>query len=128
MEQQGKKKDNGGYLYKNDKKQSAKSPDWRGKVTWKGEELLISGWIDAAKGGDMISLALTDPSTLPPKGSPAGSGSSQGVSQPPAQGGHSSFAKPAPAAPAAQAVPANSSKDDSFDDLDDLERMFNSND
>lgn len=76
---------NKGYLYPNEKKQE-RQPDFRGKLNLDGKEWLISGW---NKGGEgMISLSLTDPSTLPAKqGGTQGQAPSSGGSAPAAKSG-----------------------------------------
>ena len=127
MEQgQVKKKDSGGYLYRNADKRSAKSPDWRGKVTWKGEELLISGWNDPSR-GDMISISLTDPATLPPR---PDSGAPRQAAAPAATGPQGAFApggqRPQQAPSPAPSQSSGGGVDDAFDDLDDLEKLFKS--
>lgn len=60
-----------GYLYPVDKK-SDRSPDFRGKGQFSGHEMLVSAWWRETAGVQGLSLSLTDPATLPPKGAPAG--------------------------------------------------------
>lgn len=119
MEQQRGKKDNGGYLFRNKNKASDKQPDYRGKINVNGKEMLISGWIRMQEGEEMISLSLTDPSTLPPKAAGAGAPAAAGAFARPAAPAAAAAAKPA-AAPA-----ANKPKDDGYSELDDLDGLFN---
>lgn len=63
---------NQGYLFPN-KKAHDRQPDFRGRVNVSGKEFLLSGWIRPKDGEEMISISVTDPSTLPPR---AGQGAS----------------------------------------------------
>lgn len=124
MEQQGAKKDNSGYLFPNNNKKSEKQPDFRGKITINGKEMLISGWKKGNEG--MITVAITDPDTLPAR--PADGKSSQGGFSPsaaPSQGntGSGSSFKGTPNTPAPS--PAQDKAPDGYDDeLDDLFKDF----
>jgi uncharacterized protein (DUF736 family) len=52
-------KDGKGYLFKNTKKMSEKSPDFNGAIQINGIEYKFSGWKSKAKSGmDYISLSL----------------------------------------------------------------------
>lgn len=81
------KGNNKGYLFPNKKAHDAQ-PDFRGKLTVDGKEWLVSGWEREKDGERMISLAVTDPSALPPRKAPP---SGQGAAPAPASA-------PAPAA------------------------------
>lgn len=114
------KRDNSGYLFENKQKTSEKQPDFRGKVTIKGTEFLISGWRRNKDGELMISLAVTDPSTLPQKegnaklntgAKPVNVGKPNGIS------GGAGSQVPMPVTNAGK-------KDDGFPDLDDLDDLF----
>lgn len=71
-------KDNSGYLFPNENKANEKQPDYRGKLTKDGKEWLVSGWKRMKDGKEMISFSLTDPNSLPQRGS--GAPRSQGAS------------------------------------------------
>ncbi|MDI6976640.1 hypothetical protein [Serratia sp. Se-RSBMAAmG] len=58
---------NTGYLFPNEKKND-RQPDFRGKATIEGKEFLISAWKRDKDGAEILSLSITDPSTLPPVG------------------------------------------------------------
>lgn len=58
---------NTGYLFPNEKKND-RQPDFRGKATIEGKEFLISAWKRDKDGTSILSLSITDPSTLPPVG------------------------------------------------------------
>ena len=113
----GERKGDGGYLFPNNKT-NPKQPDWRGKATINGKEMLVSGWNRDTPDGQMISFSFTDPASLPPRGQGQGGQGNQ-------QGGQS--AAPQRQAPAAQPVvaptsqqPAPNYEQSLLDDLDDL--------
>lgn len=125
-QQQQRKKENGGYLYKNAKK-SEKQPDWRGKINIGGKEWLISGWTRSQNGEEMISLALTDPATLPQR--PQGSGAPATAAGPFAknQGAKAPTPSAAPAAFNPSGAGAGSPSQDDLEDLDSLFQGFDGN-
>ena len=106
----GERKGDVGYLFEN-KKTNPKQPDWRGKATINGKEMLVSGWNRDTPDGTMISFSFTDPATLPQR--PA-----QGQGSAPAQGASRPAAAPAPAA--TPAAPTANYEQSLLDDLDDL--------
>lgn len=52
------KRDNSGVLFKNDKKEEAKHPDYKGNIKVGGQEYWISAWIKEGKSGKFMSLAM----------------------------------------------------------------------
>lgn len=125
MEQQKQqKRENGGYLFRNADKRTDKQPDFRGKMNISGKEWLISGWTRTKDGAEMISISLTDPSTLPardpgaaPKTSAAGPfAKNQGSTTP-------SAAPKSFQPPSAKSAPAPAASN--YDDLEDLDNLFN---
>lgn len=44
-------KDNSGALFKNDRKESDKHPDYQGSCVINGEELWMSAWLKTSEGG-----------------------------------------------------------------------------
>jgi hypothetical protein len=52
------KKDNSGVLFKNDKKESANQPDYKGNITVAGVEYWLSAWIKEGKSGKFMGLAV----------------------------------------------------------------------
>ena len=54
-------KDNAGALFKNERKETEKHPDYRGEVTVAGEEYYISAWVTKSKKGTTyMSLKLKE--------------------------------------------------------------------
>jgi hypothetical protein len=59
---------NGGVLFRNNKRESEKAPDYRGDIDVAGVEYKIAGWIKtAANGSKFMSLALTRADTPKPE-------------------------------------------------------------
>ena len=53
------KKDNSGVLFKNDKKESEKHPDYKGNITVGGQDYWLSAWIKEGKDGSkFMSLSV----------------------------------------------------------------------
>ena len=52
-------RDNSGSLFKNDKKESEKHPDYTGNGMIDGKEYRLSAWIKIGKNGKFMSLAFT---------------------------------------------------------------------
>jgi uncharacterized protein (DUF736 family) len=51
---------NQGALFKNDKKESEKHPDYRGSINVDGTDFWLSAWIkESKKGGKFMSLSVT---------------------------------------------------------------------
>jgi hypothetical protein len=52
-------KENSGSLFKNTyKKPGEKTPDYRGTIRIRGEDIKLSGWIREGKSGKFLSLAV----------------------------------------------------------------------
>lgn len=51
---------NSGVLFRNDKKQSDKSPDYRGTINVEGQEFWLSAWLKTSKKNNkFMSLSIT---------------------------------------------------------------------
>ena len=53
------KRDNTGVLFKNDRKESEKHPDYKGSLIVGGQDYWLSAWIKEGKGGKFMGLALS---------------------------------------------------------------------
>jgi hypothetical protein len=58
-------KDNSGILFKNEKKQSDKHPDYKGNALIGGKLYWLAGWIKKGKKGTFLTLALTEKQSNP---------------------------------------------------------------
>ena len=53
------KRDNTGVLFKNDRKEEPKHPDYKGSLIVGGQEYWLSAWIKEGKSGKFMGLALS---------------------------------------------------------------------
>jgi len=67
------KKDNSGVLFKNDKIENERSPNYKGNITVGGQDFWLSAWIKEGKGGKFMGLALS-PKDQQQKAKPKSSG------------------------------------------------------
>lgn len=63
---ENKARDNSGVLFKNDKKEEAKHPDYKGSIMVEGTDYWLSAWIKEGKTGKFMGLALTPKDGQPP--------------------------------------------------------------
>lgn len=66
MENQREARNNSGVLFKNDKKESEKHPDYKGSMIVNGEDYWLSAWIKEGKNGKFMGLALSPKDDQPP--------------------------------------------------------------
>ena len=53
---------NRGVLFKNDRKETERQPDYTGKINVKGTEQRLAGWIRQSKAGkSFLSISVSDP-------------------------------------------------------------------
>lgn len=53
---------NRGTLFKNDKKETDKQPDYKGKINVNGKDFYLSAWIKTSKDGKkFMSLSVSEP-------------------------------------------------------------------
>ena len=53
------KKDNSGVLFKNDKIENERSPNYKGNITVGGQDYWLSAWIKEGKSGKFMGLAVS---------------------------------------------------------------------
>ena len=53
------KRDNSGVLFKSDKIENERSPQYKGNITVDGKDYWISAWIKEGKSGKFMGLALS---------------------------------------------------------------------
>ena len=62
------KMNNSGVLFKNDKKDTEKHPDYKGNIMVDGQEYWLSAWIKTGKTGKFMGLAVSPRDAQPPAG------------------------------------------------------------
>ena len=56
---------NRGSLFKNDKKETDKHPDYKGKINVGGTDYWLSAWIKEGKSGKFMSLSVSEMDSKP---------------------------------------------------------------
>lgn len=51
---------NRGVLFKNDKKESDKHPDYTGKINFDGKDMRLAAWIKEGQNGKFMSLTVSE--------------------------------------------------------------------
>ena len=75
MENDRQVRDNSGVLFRNDKRENEKAPNYKGNITVNGQDFWLSAWIKEGKGGKFMGLALSPKEQqAPQKSSPKSSG------------------------------------------------------
>ena len=65
------KRDNSGVLFKNDKKDNERAPEYKGNIMVDGNEYWISAWIKEGKSGKFMGLAVSPKDAQPSTSKPA---------------------------------------------------------
>ena len=63
-------RDNSGVLFKNDRKESANHPDYKGNGMVQGQEVWIDAWIKEGAKGKFMSLSIKPKEAKPAKQAP----------------------------------------------------------
>ena len=64
------KRNNSGVLFKNDKKENDRAPEYKGNIMVDGTEYWLSAWIKEGKSGKFMGLAVSPKDAQPPVGKP----------------------------------------------------------
>ena len=56
---------NRGVLFKNDRKESDRHPEYKGSINVNGEEFWLSSWVKDGKNGKFMSLSVTPKNDRP---------------------------------------------------------------
>jgi hypothetical protein len=60
------RRDNSGVLFKSDKKDNERAPDYKGNIMVDGQEYWLSAWIKEGKTGKFMGLAVSPRDAQPP--------------------------------------------------------------
>ena len=70
MENDRQNRDNSGVLFRNDKRQNVKAPNYKGNITVGGQDYWLSSWIKEGKSGKFMGLAVSPKEEYQPKQAP----------------------------------------------------------
>ena len=64
------RRDNSGVLFKSEKKDNERAPDYKGNIMVDGQEYWLSAWIKEGKTGKFMGLAVSPRDAQPPASKP----------------------------------------------------------
>jgi len=67
MENDRQNRDNSGVLFRNDKRENEKAPNYKGNITVGGQDYWLSAWIKEGKSGKFMGLAVSPKEEYKPK-------------------------------------------------------------
>jgi hypothetical protein len=70
MENKQNQRDNSGVLFRSDKKDNDRAPDYKGNITVGGQDYWLSAWIKEGKSGKFMGLAVSPKEEYQPKQAP----------------------------------------------------------
>jgi len=70
MENKQNQRDNSGVLFRSDKKDNDRAPDYKGNITVNGQDYWLSAWIKEGKSGKFMGLAVSPKEDYQPKQAP----------------------------------------------------------
>ena len=70
MDNKQNQRDNSGVLFRSDKKDNDRAPDYKGNITVGGQDYWLSAWIKEGKSGKFMGLAVSPKEDYQPKQAP----------------------------------------------------------
>ena len=70
MDNKQNQRDNSGVLFRSDKKDNDRAPDYKGNITVDGQDYWLSAWIKEGKSGKFMGLAVSPKEDYQPKQAP----------------------------------------------------------